>query len=177
MQLAKSEAVKKNLIQTWTGRLHLPQIDFCKSRVSNIRSQNALIDIRDPRSSAAVQKCFHNPPEPIHSHLPVKSGLIWSESAFLCRCGVVQIIIYYHNSISKKNGFSNIRCTLWLAPSPALHQEIEEEGEEHQKGKQPRGRPGQTGETRARSGQLRRREVRSARRRRISARPGDKSRF
>lgn len=67
MQLAKSEAVKKNLIQTWTGRLHLPQIDFCKSRVSNIRSQNALIDIRDPRSSAAVQKCFHNPPESIHS--------------------------------------------------------------------------------------------------------------
>lgn len=44
MQLAKSGAEKKDLIQTWTGRLHLPQIDFCKSRVSNIPSQNALIE-------------------------------------------------------------------------------------------------------------------------------------
>lgn len=29
---------------TQTGRLHLPQIDFCKSTVSNIPSQNALIE-------------------------------------------------------------------------------------------------------------------------------------
>ncbi|KAF0032282.1 hypothetical protein F2P81_014572 [Scophthalmus maximus] len=46
---------------------------------------------------------------------------------------------YYRDSISQKNGFSNIRCTLWLAPRPALHQETEEEGGEHQeRGEQPR---------------------------------------
>lgn len=143
MQLAKSGAVRKNLIQT--GRLHLPQIDFCKSRVSNIPSQNALIEsilwsISGTPSSLLLlllpsKNVFITIPS---SYIPLffsRKASFGQDVSFICRRGDVQIIIYYHNSISKKNGFSNIRCTLWLTPSPALHQEIEEEGEEHQKRK------------------------------------------
>ena len=62
-------------------------------------------------------------------------------------------MIYYHNGISKKNGFSNIRCTLWLTPSLALHRETEgEEGEHELKGKEPPGRPDQRGEMRPPAG-------------------------
>lgn len=142
MQLAKSGAVKKNLIQT--GRLHLPQIDFCKSTVSNIPSQNALIEsilwsISGTPSSLLLlpsEKVFITIPR---SYIPLffsRKASFGQDVSFICRRGDVQIIIYYHNSINKKNGFSNIRCTLWLTPSPALHQEIEEEGEEHQKRKE-----------------------------------------
>ncbi|KAK5606978.1 hypothetical protein CRENBAI_011358 [Crenichthys baileyi] len=67
----------------------------------------------------------------------------------ICLSVVVQIIICFRKGISKKNGFSNIRCTLWLTPSLALHQETEEEeGECKKKKKLPPGRPRQTGEMR-----------------------------
>lgn len=75
----------------------------------------AQIDIRGPPQlplflipADTAQRRFHGPfesprrvPFAFDAPLPVET---------------IRIIIFYHNSISQKNGFSNIRCTLWLTP-------------------------------------------------------------
>lgn len=107
----------------------MPEIDFRKSRVSNIPTQRGVADsmlmLGSISGTPVLQKSPHRPaliPVP-----PWRGASRRSGSARLWGCGVVQAVICDRGSISQKNGFSNIRCTLWTPPPtsslPALHHE------------------------------------------------------
>lgn len=137
MQLGKSGAQKKDLIQSRAGRLHLPQIDFCKSRVSNIPSQNALIEsslrsisgypLPDPRPRCRYRpkkNVFHNPSALIHPRLSRQASL--GRDAPLCAdCPDDNLLSQQHQQ--EEWVFQYPVHTL-AHPSLALHQEIEEGG-------------------------------------------------
>lgn len=154
MQLAKSGAEKRDLIESWAGRLHLPQIDFCKSRVSNIPSQNALIESSLwsisgtppplPVLAAAIpsKKCFQNPPRRTHSRFSRQAS--FGRDLPLCADWPDNNLLSQQHQ-QEEWVFQYPVHTL-AHPSPALHQEIEGEegGGEHQKKKKKKKKKRQT---------------------------------